>query len=170
MNRSEERAFRWLVSNFKLNPKEIEYEGDVPSLRTKDGRGFAVKKVYGGKTAVFYPGEFEKIIDEPNKNTLLLFNDKDSEPMKQIPARVLLENRDRYEDLKFVHIEKEKVGPQGEIIIKVTRRNFESRYYRAGHIPVESLLVWPRGDYEFVKSIDGSGKLGFYIVMKPMAF
>ncbi len=168
MNQSVEKGFRWLQANFKLKADDIDVDGEVPALRCRDGRAFAVKKLYGGKVVCFYPGEFEKLVEAKNREriSLLLFNDKDPSPVKEIPARVLKDNREGYQDFVFKHIDGEQGNGNGRIILRLSKRHAESRHYRIGHLPMESLLAWPEGGYKMMKSV-GSGKLEFYLELSP---
>lgn len=172
MNHTEEKAFRWIQSNFNLKDADVTIVPETPSFLTKDGRRFAAKLAFGGKTVVFYGDEFEQIIAEPDKNTLLLFHQNESNPFRVVPGRVLAEMREGVEAIKFIHLKdrESENGQNSEIVLKLAKRNETSRYYRIGHLPMESLLSWKRGDYELKQSSSGGRGIEFFLVLRPMSF
>lgn len=173
MNHTEEKAFRWIQSNFNLKEDDLVVVPETPSFLAKDGRRFAAKLAFGGKTVVFYGDEYEQIISDPDKNWLLLFNQNEEKPFKTIPGRVLAEMRNgMLPSVSFIHLKdrENENGQNSEIVLKLAKRNETSRYYRIGHLPMESLLSWKRGDYELKQSSGGGKGIEFFLVLRPMSF
>ena len=165
MNQSEEQALKWLITNRNVKPDEVQFNGGNPSLTTKDGHKWAVKRIYGGKVALFRPWEFEAIVKD-FANTTVLFCDGNDKPIKEIPARALKENSNGVSGIQFKYTERDIEGRPGEITLRLAQRSNTSRYRRISHVPMESLLAWPEGQYAIHKS-SMNGKLDFFLVLSP---
>lgn len=172
MNKTEEKARKWIISNFGLKESEVKFLPDAPEFIVKDGRRFAARRAYNGKTVMFYGDDYERIASY-DKGTLLIFNEDDTKPMKQIAARNLGQYREGLDGIHFIHMkDRELPGGtrNGQIVIPLSKREENSRYYRVGHWPIESTLAWPRGEYELKKSVDEGNNLKFFMVLSPTEY
>lgn len=169
MNHTEQQAYDWLRRFFRLEDGDVEYQPDIPEFRTKGGRLWGVKRLYFGKTAVFYPGELRKLTSNLERTVLLLFDDR-PDPVKQIAVRNLVDNPNSYENFRFAYRydPNQQQNGSGEIIVPITRRNPNSRYWRVNHFPMDS-CNWYQGhfDAQLVKSVDGGNRLGAFLVLRP---
>jgi hypothetical protein len=165
LNPSQTRGKKYIQSNYGLRPEDIQFTGESPTFTTKLG-GFLVKRVTGkeNKVALFYPGEVDKLMQQVDKNSVILV--PESGEITSMPARLLEQGQEKFGDVKLVRVETETAGPNGMIMLHLAPRGADSHHFRVNHVPMDSMLVYREGDFKLSMST-ANGRPDFWLALLP---